>query len=135
VFSTLGASAAEALTRVDGFAERVWLRVLPVAESITSCAALGYPAAHIIGMRGPFSRELNAAMFRHAGAAILVTKESGQAGGAAAKLGAARDCALAVAILDRPAEAPGVTLADARRLIAELLPGAGAHQAANGGAA
>jgi precorrin-6x reductase len=119
VFSTLGAKEAAALAAVEGYKERVWLRILPDAAGLSSCLAAGFSARRIICMQGPFSKELNAAMFREAGAAILLTKESGAAGGYIEKLEAARECGMLAAVLSRPREETGLTLAALTKLIEE----------------
>ena len=120
VFATTGLKEARALTGVEGFADRVYLRLLPLADGLAECAALGYPAAHLIAMYGPFSEELNAAMFKQTGAAILVTKDSGFAGGLPQKLRAAAACGMTTVMLDRP-EDTGVSLEDAYELLAKAL--------------
>ena len=117
IFSGLGAKEARALTAVRGFEKRVWLRILPFVEGLTECVSMGYPPAHMICMQGPFSRELNAAMFRAAQAQILVTKESGTAGGFLEKIAAARDCGMTTAVLARPVDEDGVSLEEAIKQI------------------
>jgi len=117
VFSTLGAQEAAALTKAAGFAERIWLRILPAAEGLTACLKAGFPARHIICMQGPFSKELNAAMFRAAGAAALVTKETGREGGFPEKAAAARDCGMTIAVLDCPCREEGCTLDELKQRI------------------
>lgn len=119
VFSTLGAKEADALTAVKGYKERVWLRVLPDAAGLSACLAAGFPARHIICMQGPFSKELNAAMFRETEADILLTKESGTAGGYPEKLEAARECGMTAAVLSRPREENGLTLPALVKLLEE----------------
>ena len=107
IFSSLGSKEARALAAVPGSAERIWLRILPSQKGLEDCLSAGFPARHVICMQGPFSRELNEAMFRAAGADILVTKESGRAGGFPEKLAAARSCGMTVAVLERPRDADG----------------------------
>jgi len=119
VFSALGAQEAAALARVEGFSERIWLRILPSAEGLAACLAAGFPARHIICMQGPFSQELNEALFRAAGASVLVTKESGRPGGFPEKAAAARKCGMAIAVLGRPYEEQGMTLTELKQSIAE----------------
>jgi len=119
IFSALGAKEAGLLTGIDGYKERVWLRILPDAAGISACLAAGFPARHIICMQGPFSKELNAAMFRAADADILLTKESGRAGGYLEKLEAARECGMTAAVLMRPCQEDGMTLAALAKLIEE----------------
>ena len=122
VFSTFGAKEAAALTAVEGYQERVWLRILPDAAGLSACLAAGFPAKRIICMQGPFSRELNVAMFRRAGSAVLLTKESGAAGGYVEKLEAARECGMATAALARPREESGLTFAEVITRIEEVAP-------------
>ena len=59
-------------------------------------------------MQGPFDEALNAAMFRAANARWVVTKDSGDAGGYAAKLRAAREVGAQVVVIGRPPQAEGV---------------------------
>jgi precorrin-6x reductase len=119
LFSTLGAKEAPALAAVTGFRERVWLRILPDPAGLAACLALGFPARRIVCMQGPFSAELNTALFRAARADILLTKESGRAGGFWEKITAAQGCGMAVALLARPAPEAGLTLAALARRVEE----------------
>ena len=121
IFSTLGTKEAAALAQVTGFSERVWLRILPAAENISACANAGFPPKRIICMQGPFSTALNLAMFEAASADILVTKESGATGGFPEKLEAAKRRGMKVAVLTRPREESGCTLAE---LIKRIQDGA-----------
>lgn len=120
VFSSLGAKEAQSLTNVRDFERRVWVRILPLIGSLQTCMEAGYPPAHVICMQGPFSVEMNREMFRSSGAGILVTKESGRAGGFEEKLEAARQCGMETAVLCRPAEESGIPLDD---LIAGIREG------------
>ena len=119
VFSTLGAKEAALLSRAERFAERIWLRVLPLEESLRAVREAGFPAKHVICMQGPFSQEFNEAMFRVTGARILLTKDSGAAGGFSEKLAAARACGMKVALIARPAEGGGVPLREIKARIEE----------------
>ncbi|MDR1237569.1 MAG: precorrin-6A/cobalt-precorrin-6A reductase, partial [Propionibacteriaceae bacterium] len=53
------------------------------ALSVYAGQDLGYPSTHLVAMRGPVGRELNAARFRQYAAKILGSKESGEPGGCA----------------------------------------------------
>ena len=77
-------------------------RVLPTAEVLAQCEALGLTPKQIVAMQGAFSVELNAELFKHAGAEVIVTKNSGQIGGADTKIAAARLLNLPVVMIDRP---------------------------------
>ena len=77
-------------------------RILPTAEVLTQCEVLGLTPKQIVAMQGPFSVELNAELFRHANADVIVTKNSGQIGGADTKLQAAESLGLPVVMINRP---------------------------------
>ena len=119
VFSTLGAKEAAQLATVSDYRDRIWLRILPSPEGLSACLDAGFPASHIICMQGPFSRELNTAMFKATGASVLLTKESGATGGFVEKLAAAHDCCMTVAMLARPCEENGMTFNEIRHRIEE----------------
>ena len=119
IFSTFGSKEAAALTAVTNYQERVWLRILPDEAELSACLSAGFRARHIICMQGPFSKELNTAMFRHTKADILLTKESGKAGGYTEKLEAARECGMTAVVLSRPRKETGLTLAAFAKLIEE----------------
>lgn len=119
IFSMLGAKEATSLTAVSGFSKRVWLRVLPSIESLGACLDAGFPAKQIVCMQGPFSEEMNVAMLHAANADILVTKESGLAGGFPEKLAAAKKLSIQIAVLKRPRDEYGFALQELLRQIEE----------------
>ncbi|MHB8910433.1 MAG: precorrin-6A reductase [Syntrophales bacterium] len=97
------------------------VRVLDAPESLAACRAAGIPEERIISGRGPFSVEENLAAIRRFGIGVIVTKESGRAGGFDAKLAAARRANCQVIVLSRP-EPPdtGLTFDNPPALIAAL---------------
>lgn len=100
--------------------ERVYARMLPANESITAALNAGLKPSHIIAMEGPFSRDLNEALFRHLRIDLMVTKESGEAGGFTAKIEAAGNTGCRVAILKRPKPASGEVFNDINSLLQSL---------------
>lgn len=60
-------------------------------------------------------------MLRATGASILVTKDSGEAGGFGEKLSAARECGARVVVIRRPVEEKGHSPQEALRLLSEML--------------
>ncbi len=78
------------------------VRVLPTAEVLAQCEALGLTPKQIVAMQGAFSVELNVALFRHSDAEVIVTKDGGQLGGADTKLKAAQILNLPVVMINRP---------------------------------
>ena len=88
--------------RVADFAQRLFVRVLPTAEVLAKCEALGLSAHNIFAAQGPFSVELNVALLRHCGASVLVSKDSGKAGGLPEKLEACIQEEAMLVLLRRP---------------------------------
>lgn len=78
------------------------VRVLPTAEVLAQCETLGLSPKQIVAMQGPFSVALNVELFRQAAAQVIVTKNSGQIGGADTKLAAAQILNLPVVMISRP---------------------------------
>ena len=115
---TTGSKELAAFTAVEGWQERLVARVLPSASVLEQCAALGFAGAQIIAMQGPFSHEMNAALLRQTRADILVTKDTGAAGGFAQKLSAAREVGATVLVIARPRQEEGKTLAEMQDFLA-----------------
>jgi len=86
------------------------VRVLDAPESLAACRAAGIAADRIVAGRGPFTLEANLAAIRRFGIGVIVTKESGRAGGLDAKLAAAREANCLVVVIRRP-EAPAAEFA------------------------
>lgn len=107
ILLTTGSKELSAYAALPDFAQRVYARVLPVESSIAACRGVGLPAAHILAMQGPFSLELNVAMLHSVGAEILVTKESGDKGGFAEKVEAARRAGVKLLVIGRPPQVEG----------------------------
>jgi len=101
---TTGSKELAVFTRVRGFSERLFPRVLPADGIVERCAALGFRAENLIIEKGPFSVEQNIAHIRETGAEILVTKESGAAGGYPEKREAAELCGIELVTILRPKE-------------------------------
>lgn len=93
------------------------VRVLGEPTAVAACREAGIPEACIITGRGPFSTEETRALIRRFDIGVLVTKDSGEAGGVREKLAAARLEGCAVVVVERPA--PAVT--DACGSLEELL--------------
>lgn len=89
---------------------RIYARVLSTAETFDNCIKLGFEGKQLICMQGPFSEELNRAMYAHVSARVLVTKESGDAGGFVPKIQAALACGIECIVIRRPKER-GLTFA------------------------
>ena len=115
---TVGSKELLVYTGVRGWRERLVARVLPSVSVLEQCASFGFAGAQVIAMQGPFSHELNTAMLRQTGADILVTKDTGKAGGFAEKLSAAREVGATVLVIARPREEQGKTLSEMQDFLA-----------------
>ena len=78
------------------------VRLLPTAKVIAECTELGFSPKNIVALQGPFSTELNIALYRQYEADVIVTKNSGEVGGTDTKLEAAKALGLPVVMIDRP---------------------------------
>ena len=107
----------------------LWVRVLDAPESLTACREAGIPAERIIAGRGPFSVEENLALIGRCGIGVLVSKESGRAGGLDAKLAAARLSGCRIVVIGRPSLLPSLPVfsdpADLVAALKDLLPPGG----------
>lgn len=78
------------------------VRILPIADHIRSCIEIGISPSNIIALQGPFSKELNSALFKHFKIDTIVTKESGREGGVTEKIQAAIESNINVILIERP---------------------------------
>lgn len=99
------------------FAERLYVRILPVASSLAAADELGIPTNHVIAMQGPFSKELNTSLIREFGIQTLVTKASGAAGGFWEKAEAARECGIDMVVIHRPVDEEGFDIVEAKAVL------------------
>ena len=116
---TTGSKELDAFAR-PGLRERCCPRVLPMADSLERCLALGFPPKNIICMQGPFTKEMNLATLRQFHVRTLVTKDTGGYGGFRAKADAAREAGCDLVVVERPQTEEGLTLEEVqRRLLGE----------------
>ena len=92
------------------------MRILPAEGAAEHCAQLGFLPERTILEKGPFTVEQNVAHIRQAAAEILVTKESGAAGGFPEKAEAAAQCGAELLTLRRPVE-QGYSLAQTEEIL------------------
>lgn len=109
ILLTTGSKELASFSKMTGFEERVYARVLPMESSLESCRSAGLMCAHIIAMQGPFSQEMNEAILRFASAKWLVTKDGGDVGGFEAKASAARTQNVRMVVIGRPLQEDGVS--------------------------
>lgn len=99
---------------------QLYARMLHHPEALAACEQVGLAEAERIFGRGPFSLEQNRALIRQYGIGVLVTKDSGLAGGVAEKLEAARLEQCRVIVVQRPEETTDNAFDDMDRLVIAL---------------
>lgn len=119
ILLTTGSKELSEFTALPDYRNRIYARVLSLTSVLETCRELGLEGKHLIGMQGPFSRELNAAMLRQYQCEYLVTKDTGNAGGFREKMEAAAECGVTAVIIGRPLKETGLSLRECRKLLAE----------------
>jgi precorrin-6A/cobalt-precorrin-6A reductase len=77
-------------------------RVLDSPDSLDACRRAGLSSHEIVCATGPFSVAENLSLIQKHHVGVLVTKDSGDAGGVAAKVAAARKADCAIVVIERP---------------------------------
>ncbi|MGB9977110.1 precorrin-6A reductase [Thermovenabulum sp.] len=103
VFFTIGSKNIELFERIKGNSRYVY-RILPAEFSISRCKELNIPMENIVAMKGPFSVQLNAALFKEYEAKYVVMKESGEEGGFREKIKACEILGIEPLVIKRPEE-------------------------------
>ncbi len=111
-------------------------RVLPEEESVRASILAGVPEDRILSGRGPFSVEENRAAIQKFKIGVLVTKDSGAAGGLPEKIEAARLEKCRIVLLrrpPRPSENVFENISDLLQAVRERVPPAAARRGRRGG--
>jgi precorrin-6A/cobalt-precorrin-6A reductase len=95
-------------------------RMLPRKDNMEKCEELGLPQRNIVAMQGPFSKELNQALYRHFGVTLMITKESGKEGAVDEKLQAAMEMGIETIVIGRPDIEYGAVYSSFDGLLEEL---------------
>lgn len=101
IFLTTGANTLHTFRAVIA-RTFVMARILPMVASLTQALEAGLIPAQILALRGPFSQALECALLREYRFDLLVTKESGAAGGLDGKLAAAAALQVPAVVVSRP---------------------------------
>jgi len=102
LFLSVGSNNADKYINYINDFEKIYLRILPKSNIIKKCEELGYENNSIIAMEGPFSKELNKEMLILAKADVMITKESGKAGGFTEKYEACKELNIPLIVVSRP---------------------------------
>ena len=103
IFLATGIKDLQTFLQQPSAENRQWfLRITPDADSLERALKLGVPRSNICAMQGPFSTELNVALWSSWKVDCVVTKESGEAGGFQSKVDAARKLGIPLIVVERP---------------------------------
>ena len=118
ILLTTGSKELGKYTALPEFQERLYARVLSLPSVMETCSTYGVVGKHLIGMQGPFSKELNEAMLKQYNCKYLITKDTGKAGGFQEKIDAAHACGVIPVIIGRPLVEEGWSVAEAKQQLA-----------------
>ncbi|MDE5412166.1 precorrin-6A reductase [Alkalihalobacterium chitinilyticum] len=90
----------EHLLNVNGV--RLIARMLPRKDNMEKCEVLGVEQKNIVAIQGPFSKELNIALFKQYSVTLMITKESGKVGSVDEKVEAAKELNIPIVMISRP---------------------------------
>ncbi len=104
ILLTTGSKELNRFASEETLRNRLYVRIIPGEESIRLCKEAGIEREKIIAMQGPFSIGMNRALIDQYDIKVLVTKESGTAGGFLEKVVAAKQSDAECYVLRRPKE-------------------------------
>ncbi len=107
ILLTTGSKELKEYCRIRNFKERLYVRVLPMEDSLKICSDCGIMPSHIIAMQGPFLEEFNRSLIKMYHISYLVTKDSGIQGGFQEKISAAKEEGIKALVLRRPVKEQG----------------------------
>jgi len=118
IFVTTGSHQLESIVQ-SAFARssRLVVRVLPEGRLVQKCQDMGIKPRDIVAMQGQFSREINKALFKFYGADILLTRDSGSAGGTDTKISAALELGIETVLVKRTKINAGLTVNNVQELL------------------
>ncbi|MCI8341708.1 MAG: precorrin-6A reductase [Firmicutes bacterium] len=116
IFVSTGSRDISSLTALNGFEQRVAVRLLPLAENLMRVVELGVSAQNIVCAQGPFSIEMNEAVMKHFSAKYMLTKESGIRGGFREKMEACKNIGVTPVVIRRPKE-EGLSFSEVKRIV------------------
>ncbi|AFQ45479.1 precorrin-6A/cobalt-precorrin-6A reductase [Desulfosporosinus meridiei] len=118
IFVTTGSHQLESIVR-SPFARfaRIVVRVLPEGRLVQKCQDMGIPPRNIVAMQGQFSKEVNRVFFKFYNADIILTRDSGSAGGTDTKISAALELGLEIVLIKRSTANLGLTVYSVHELL------------------
>lgn len=77
-------------------------RILPTVDVIKACEEIGLKPENIVGMKGPFTYDINKSLYKFYNSDLVITKESGKEGGFYEKIKASLDLNIKTIVILRP---------------------------------
>ena len=100
ILLTTGFSSVEKFVRLKD-EKNIYVRMLPMPVHIEQCVKMGIKSSNILALQGPFSLELNKAIFNQYHIDVVVTKDSGKTGGVPEKIQAAMEMGIDTVVIQR----------------------------------
>jgi precorrin-6A/cobalt-precorrin-6A reductase len=100
ILLTTGFSAAQKFVKLKDEKE-IYVRILPMPAHIEQCVSMGIKPSNILALQGPFSIELNTAIYNQYKIDVVITKDSGKTGGVPEKIQSAREAGIDIVIIKR----------------------------------
>lgn len=101
ILITLGSNNIEKFKNLKNL-KHIYFRILPKWEMIKKTEDMGILSKNIIGMQGPFTKELNIAMMKQLNIEYIVSKKGGDTGGEREKIESAKEIGVKSIFLTRP---------------------------------
>ncbi len=120
ILAAVGSKELDELCKLNDFAGRLYLRILPNPDILQRCLSAGLAAGHMICMQGPFTEEMNRAMLAQYQIGYLLTKMSGDAGGYPEKYRAAKAAGAKLVAVLPPKEPEGICVEEAKKVLEAL---------------
>lgn len=103
IFLTTGSNRLDLFAQTaKKYDKHIIARVLPAIASLEICEKAGVLPRDIVAIQGPFSEDLNMALYEKYNSDVVVMKNSGTLGGTETKLTAAIKMNLEIVLIDRP---------------------------------
>ncbi len=100
ILLTTGFSSVEKFVTLKNEKE-IFVRILPMPAHIEQCVSMGIKPSNILALQGPFSLELNKAIYNQYKIDVVITKDSGKTGGVPEKIQSAREAGIDIVIIKR----------------------------------
>lgn len=120
-YFTTGSKHCDLFESVKGASRHIY-RIIPSSKSIDMLRDAGVAMEDMVAMLGPFDLEMNLALFKHAKADYLVTKNSGAGSGFHEKIEAARRLAMTSLVI-RTEKEDGLNFSETKATVERITHG------------